>query len=40
MSDHSDLWYLFDQPNLNGRQAQCLATISEFNFKIRYIKDK
>ena len=40
MSDHSGLWYLFDQLNLNGRQAWWLATISEFNFEIRYIKGK
>ena len=37
MSDHSGLRYLFDQPNLNGRQARWLATISEFDFEIRYI---
>lgn len=40
MSDHSGLRYLFDQPNLNGRQARWLATISEFDFEIRYIKGK
>ena len=35
MSDHSGLWYLFYQPNLNGRLAQWLAIISEFDFEIR-----
>jgi len=40
MSDHIGFWYLFDQPNLNGRQAQWLATISEFDFEIKYIKGK
>eukprot|EP00253_Pinus_taeda_P020143 PITA_20143 len=38
MSDHIGLRFLFDQPNLNGRQAQWLATISEFDFEIKYIK--
>lgn len=40
MSDHIGLRYSFDQPNMNTRQARWLATISEFNFKIRYIKGK
>jgi len=40
MSDHSGLRYLFDQPNMNARQARWLATISEFDFEIRYIKGK
>jgi len=40
MSDHSGLRYLFDQPNLNSRQARWLATLSEFDFKIRYINGK
>ena len=39
-SDHSGLRYLFDQSNLNARQAIWLATISEFEFEIRYIKGK
>ena len=30
MSDHSKLRYLFDQPNLNSRQAIWLGTLSEF----------
>ena len=40
MSDHSGLRYLFDQPNVNFRQARWLAMISEFYFEIRYIKEK
>ena len=40
MSTHNGLRYLFDQPNLNVRQARWLATINEFDFKIRYIKGK
>jgi len=40
MSDHSGLRYLFDQSNLNVRYARWLATISEFDFDIRYIKGK
>jgi len=40
MSDHSGLQYLFDQSNTNGTQTRWLATISEFNFNIRYIKGK
>ena len=40
MSNHSGLRYLFDQPNLNAMQARWLANLSEFEFKIRYIKGK
>jgi len=40
MSDHSGLRYLFDQPNLNVRKFTWLATLSEFDFEIRYIKGK
>jgi len=39
-SDHSGLRYLFDQPNLNSRQARWLDTLSEVNFDIVYIKGK
>jgi len=38
MSDQSGLRYLFDQSKLNSSQARWLATISEFNFDIGYIK--
>ena len=40
MSDHNGLRYLFDQPNLNSKQAKWLATLIEFNFEIIYIKGK
>jgi len=40
MSDHNGLRYLFDQENRNARKARWLATISEFDFEIRYIKGK
>ena len=40
MSDHSGLRYLLEQPNVNARQARWLAMISEFDFEIRYIKEK
>jgi len=40
MSDHNGLRYLFDQPNINVGKARWLATPSEFDFKIRYIKHK
>lgn len=34
MSDHSRLRYLFDQLNLNDREARWLATLSEFDIEI------
>ena len=40
MRNHSGLRYLFDQLNLNDRKARWLVMISEFYFKIRYIKGK
>lgn len=40
MSDQIRLRYLFDQPNLNARQARWLATLSDFDFEIIYIKRK
>ena len=40
MSDHSGLRYLFDQLNLNSRQARWLDILSEFDFEIIYIKGK
>ena len=32
--------YLFDQPNLNARQAIWLAFLSEYHFEINHIKGK
>eukprot|EP00253_Pinus_taeda_P029813 PITA_29813 len=40
MIDHSGLKYLFGQLNLNVRQARWLATLSEFDFQIKYINGK
>jgi len=40
MSYHSGLRYLFHQPNMNARKARWLATLSKFDFEIRYIKGK
>jgi len=40
MSDHSGLRYLFGQLNLNVRKDRWLAMLSEFDFKIMYIKFK
>ncbi len=31
---------MFDQPNINARKARWLATLSEFDFELRYIKGK
>lgn len=39
-SDQNGLRYLFEQMNLNSRQARWLATINEFDFEIKYIKGK
>ena len=39
-TDHHGLKYLFDQPNLNARQARWLELISEFDFDIIYVKGK
>eukprot|EP00253_Pinus_taeda_P018597 PITA_18597 len=40
MSGRSGMRYLFGQPNLNARKTRWLATLSEFDFEIRYIKGK
>ena len=40
MSDHIGMRYLFDQPNLNSRKDRWLATLSDFDFEIRYIHRK
>ena len=40
MSDNICLKYLFDQQNLNARQARWLAFLSEYGFEIKYIKGK
>ena len=40
MSDKIGLRFLFDQLNLNTRQARWLEMINEFHFKIRHIKGR
>ena len=40
MSSNISLKYLFDQQNLNARKARWLAFLSEYDFKIKHIKDK
>ncbi len=40
LSDQSGLRYLFDQRNMNSRKIRWLDTLSEFDFKVRYIKAK
>jgi hypothetical protein len=40
MIDHCGLRNMFDQPNLNARQAMWMALLSEFDFKIKHIKGK
>lgn len=38
--DYSGLKYLFERDKLNARKARWLVTLSEFDFKIRYIKGR
>ena len=40
MTCNKGLKYLLDQPNLNARQARCLAFLSEYNLEIQHIKGK
>ena len=40
MSDNISLKYLFDQQNLNARQARWLAFLSDYDFEIKHIKGK
>lgn len=40
MSNHSGLRYLFKQPNLNLTKVRWFPTLSELDFKIKYIKVK
>ena len=35
MTDNKGLKYLFDQPNLNARQARWQAFLSEYDFEIQ-----
>ena len=38
--ENMSLKYLFDQPDLNARQARWLAFLSEYHFKLKHIKGK
>jgi uncharacterized membrane protein len=38
--DNSEVKYLFNQQDLNARQARWLAFLSEFDFEVRHIKGK
>ena len=40
LTDNSGVKYLFNQPDLNAREARCLAFFSEFDFEVRHIKGK
>ena len=40
ISDNVRLKYLFDQQNLNARQARWLAFLSKYYFEIKHIKGK
>ena len=40
MSDNISLKYLFDQQNLNARQARWLSFLSKHDFEIKHIKGK
>ena len=40
MSDNISLKYIFDQQNLNTRQAIWLSFLSEYDFEIQHIKGK
>ena len=40
MSDNISLKYLFDQQNLNSRQARWMSFLSEYDFEIKHIKGK
>ena len=40
MSDNISLKYLFDQHNLNARQARQLSFLSEYDFETKHIKGK
>ena len=40
MSDNISLKYLFDQQNMNAREARWLAFLREYDFEIKHIKGK
>jgi hypothetical protein len=40
LTDNSGMKYLFNQPDLNARQARWVAFLSEFDFEVIHIKGK
>ena len=38
--DNMSLNYLFEQPDLNSRQARWLAFLSKYHFELKHIKGK
>ena len=40
MSNNTSLKYLFDQQDMNARQARWLDFLSEYDFQIKHIKGK
>ena len=40
MSDNISLKYLFDQQNINARKSRWLASLSEYDFEIKHMKEK
>ena len=39
-TDNMSLKHLFDQPDLNARQAKWLDLLSEYHFELKHIKGK
>ena len=39
-TDNMNMKYLFDQPDLNVRQARWLDFLSEYHFELKHIKSK
>jgi hypothetical protein len=40
LMDNSGVKYVFNQPDLNAREARWLAFLSEFDFEVKHIKGK
>ena len=40
LTDNSGVKYMFNQPDLNARQARWLAFLRKFDFEVRHIKGK
>jgi hypothetical protein len=39
-TNHNGLKHLFEKPKLNTRQTKLLEFLNEYDFDIKYIKDK